>query len=905
MPHVPRWRRYLRFWRADVAADVDDELRFHFDARIAELQARGHGAAEAARIAREEFGDVEATRRELRAIGERLERRRDRARWWSDARADLRLILRRLRATPLFTAGVVLTLALGLGAASVMYGTVRRLLLQPPPHVVAPAQLARPYFHYEVPGREPRAFDRLSFAFYERLRDGVPGLGAAAAYEPGVPLVVGLGAEARTARATLVSAGFWQALGTPPLLGRTIADDEAHPATGARVVVLGHAFWQRRFGGDPAVVGATLHVRGAPYRIVGVAPRGFRGVERTDTDLWLPLYAAADVAGRAPGWHANPSGAAVKYVVRTAPGAPMAQLLAALGREHALLIFAGEGGETVEGRIGRPRTHVSLESVMRPIDARGQRLTEATVTLWLAGVAALLLAIACANVASLLLLRALRRRREIAVRLALGMSRRRLVAMLFLESALLTVLGAAGAGVLAIAGGRWVHRLVLPTMVGESAGPDWGALLPAAAAVALTALLTGLAPVLQTRRDVAVGLRDGVRAGAPRRSRLHAALLVAQTALSAVLLVGAGLFLRSLHQVATTDLGVDAAHVLVVRVDFAGSGRTPAAAAAVLERAVEQVRALPGVRGASVAADAPLRYPIIPPVRTAPGGAVLHTAGGVPRGNLVADGFFEAAGMRLVAGRGITAADRTGPPVVVVNEALARLGWPGRSPLGACAYVGGDGTSCARVVGVVHDAHTFRARDEQQLALFLPLPAAAPDERVLVVRAAPGAPGVAGAVDRVLRELDPAVLHVDARWLVDVLDPEVRPWRLGAAVFTAFGTLAALLAALGLYTAMAYTVTQRTHEIGVRVAMGARTATVLRLVFGDALRVAAAGIAVGLVLALAGGRWIADLLFDTSARDPLVFAAVGAALLLAGAAASLAPARRAARVSPMEALRGE
>jgi len=342
-----------------------------------------------------------------------------------------------------------------------------------------------------------------------------------------------------------------------------------------------------------------------------------------------------------------------------------------------------------------------------------------------------------------------------------------------------------------------------------------------------------------------------------------------------------------------------------VQVGFTTSSHSPREAAAFFEHVLASVRTMPGVQSASLATGAPLHEMSLMPVRTTPGGDVVRIANGLPMGNRVSDDFFESIGLQLVSGRAIAAEDRTGPPVVVVNEALARLAWPGRSPLGECAYVGSDATSCARVVGVARNTHTARIRESQQLAVFASLPLEATDDRVLLVRVAPGARGVDATVGRALRELDPTVLYVDAEWLGDALAPELRPWRLGAAVFTAFGILAALLAALGLYTAMAYAVAQRTRELGVRAAMGARAASIVRLVFGDALRVTAAGIVAGLAIALVGGRWIGGLLFDTSARDPLVFAAVAAALLLASLAAGLAPARRAARVSPMEAMRGE
>jgi predicted permease len=378
--------------------------------------------------------------------------------------------------------------------------------------------------------------------------------------------------------------------------------------------------------------------------------------------------------------------------------------------------------------------------------------------------------------------------------------------------------------------------------------------------------------------------------------------------LSALLLVGAGLFLRSLQQATSVDLGLDARHVRVVAVDFAGTGRPATMVAAFFERALERVRAVPGVTSASLSTSIPLQSASGMTLRTSVRGEWIQTAQGTPMGSEVADQFFAATGMRIVQGRDFTAADRGGPPVVVVNEALARFAWPGRSPVGQCAYLSSAPESCARVVGVAGNARTFRLREEQRQWLYTPLAPSATDRRVLLVRVAPGAESMNamdGTLRRVLRELDPGAPYVDVRLLGDALDPQLRPWRLGAAVFTAFGLLTALLAALGLYTAVAYAVTQRRREIGVRLAVGAATSSVVRLVLGDSLRVAAAGVAMGLVAALLGGRWIADLLFDTSPREPVVLAVVGLALLAVAMVASLTPARRAARVNPTEALRAD
>ena len=899
---IPKWRRYLRFWRADPAADVDDELRTHLELRTDELRARGLSQVEAHVQALAEFGDVEATRARLVSIDRRMTRRRARFLWWDALRADLRYAARGLGANPLLAGTVVLTLAVGIGAATTMYGVMRELLVQPPPHVAAPGRVAKLYFGLQRADDSLRTFDASSFPFYERLRDQARTLAGVAAYAPGERLAVGQGADAELARATLVSAGFWRTLGVTPRLGRTFVDEEAHPVTGARVVVLGHELWQRRFGGDPAVVGRTLVVKGLPYEIVGVAPRGFRGIALERTDLWLPLFARADGGSRAPTWHESPSSANLRFVARLAQDASPAQARADLGR-----LYATHVAETWGDREGpSTRALVRLGPVTGALGTDMRRVPEGTIAVWLVGVAGVLLLVACANVGGLLLLRALRRRREIAVRLALGMSRRRLTALLFTETALLVVLGGAASAVATVWGGAWVRAVLLGDLRVERAGTDWWTIGAAVACTAGTALLAGLAPVLQARRDASAGLRDGGQHGATRRSPIFRTLLVAQTALSVVLLVGAGLFVRSIQRIESLDLGLDVRDALLVQVDFSGTGRDGRERAAFLERALERVRVLPGVTAASLAGGAPLHSASGGSFRL-PGATepVTMPDGAVPWMNVVGGDFFAATGMRVLEGRGLTTADRTGPPALVVNQSLARRAWPGRSPVGECVLLYSHPDLCATVVGVVADARTFRLREEQRPWFYTPLPPGDADARVLLVRRDPRVAGLEATVRQALHDLDPALPFVDVRVLGDALDPQMRPWRLGATVFTAFGTLAALLAALGLYAAVAYAVTQRTREIGVRVAVGATAPQVVGLVLGDGVRTALAGVALGLALALIGGRWMADLLFDVSPRDPLVLALVAGGALLAALAASVAPARRATRVDPVVALRVE
>ena len=908
MVHVPAWRRYLRFWRPDPAADVADELRTHLELRVEDLRAAGLSDDAARARAADEFGDVEATRHGLVAIGERMARRRARFLWWDAARADLRYAVRGLRATPGFTLAVVLTLAVGIGAATTMWGVMRLLLVQPPPHVAAPERVAKLHFTARPPGDSVNVFGYASYPFFEHAAREARTVAALAAYASAEEVTLGRGDAAESGRATMVSAGFWRAVGARPAIGRWFRDAEMHPATGARVVVLSDGYWRRRFGGDGSVVGRTLPVRGMPYEIVGVAPPGFRGVELTAVDVWLPLRAYEDGGARAPTWHTYETSANLGLVARLAPGIAPAHAQAELGRLYAGFTEAATLRSFGEDPSPGVRMGVRLGPLTGALGTDLRPIPEATVSVWLVGVAGALLLVACANVGGLLLLRALRRHREIAVRLALGMSRGRLAGLLFVESTLLAALGGAAATVVVIWGSAWVRRVLLPGMASERAGGDPEALAIAIACTVGTALVTGLAPLLQVRRGAVGALRDGTQHGAAGRSPLFRTLLVSQTALSVVLLIGAGLFVRSVQRVAELDHGMDVRGVLTAEVDFAGSGRTGAERAAFFGRALERARGLPGVRTASVAQRVPLSGGWGSSLRTTADGEPVRAANGGSFVNYVAEDFFAAVGMRVLAGRDFGAADRTGARTIVVNDALARLAWPGRSPLGECAYVSSARDTCATVVGVVADARIFRKLDMgPRPHFYLPIAPDDGDVSVLLVRTAPGVDprSLAPAVVRALRDLDAALPRADVRVLGDALDPELRPWRLGATIFTAFGALAALLAALGLYAAVAYAVTQRTREIGVRRAIGAPRGHLAWLVVRDGLAVALVGTALGALLALAGGARIADLLFDVSPRDPLVFGAVVLALAAVALLASVVPALRAARVDPMVALRAE
>jgi len=529
----------------------------------------------------------------------------------------------------------------------------------------------------------------------------------------------------------------------------------------------------------------------------------------------------------------------------------------------------------------------------------------------LLGVTALVLVIACANIANLLLARAIRRRHEIAVRLALGINRRRLVAQLLTESMLLALLGGAAALLIASWGGALLRALLVPDIAWAGPPVD-GRIVAFTLAVTIVAgMLAGMLPAIQaTRPNLTVALKAGWHANLGRPPVIRATLLVVQVALSVVLLIGAGLFVRSLVHVRDIDLGVDTNRLIVASISAdlrKGNGKLPVDYYVRLKDAMMGIQTLPGVANVAISWVAPL---------FGMGGASMSVPGldslpPLPRsGNYVTPDFFSTVGTRIVHGRGFTQDDQAGARVAIVNETMARALWPGTSALGRCVKLGfaPDTMPCTEVVGVAHDTHQLSVIEQPFMQIYQPLPLEHKRgalARSLIVRAS-GDPGtLVGPVRAVLAREFPQDVRIDVETLKQHIDPQLRPWRLGVATFGAFGLLALLVAAVGLYSVVSYLVEQRTHELGVRIALGARADDVVRLMLRQSLRVTLVGIGTGLALALVAGTLIASVLYDTSVRDPLVFGGVTFTLIVVAGMASLIPSRRATRADPMIALRSE
>lgn len=889
---------------ARIEREVTDELEFHLAERAADLERAGLSPHAAREEAERRFGDLEEARRELASIDRRRRRGERRAEWWNGLFRDARYGIRGLVRERGFTVAVVLTLGFGVGATAAMFGIIDRLLLKPPAHISDPGRVGRLYFTDFFKWYGLATQESTSYPDFLTLRDGMRSLCCVVGYFPRAASI-GRGTASQRVQSVAASGEYFELLGVQPRLGRFFGREVDEPGTRRLVAVVSEGFWRRHFGAAPDVIGRSIELDRQRFEIVGVAPAGFTGVGLSPVDVWVPLRTMGDKAvGK--GWEEAYGWRWVRVVGRLAPDRSPAQATAeATALYRATLEERKEPDTLAAVRVG------SVLAARGPTD----EAEEGRIALWLGGVALLVLLIACANAANLLLARSIRRRREIGVRLALGVGRWRLVRQLLVETLVLAGLGGGIGVALAYWGGGTLARLLLPGVTWQAGLLDGRLLAAASTLVVAVAILTGLAPAWQAlSQDVVGSLKAGARSGLGKRSRVRDGLVLLQATLSVVLLVGAGLFVRSLRNLRAIDLGFDADRVLLVDVDVESSASSPppgfrSAKDAAYHRIRDRLATLPTVEVASVAFTAPFWSArsarlSIPGVDSIP-----SSRDGGPYVNAVTPEFFATMGMRIVRGRGFDDMDGpTASPVVAVTETFARIVWPGSDPIGRCMKIGADTMPCAIVVGVAQDARRLSlTSDAPVMQYYIPLDQERldPSLRTLLVRTR-GDPGMASAeVRRVVQATLVDAPYPTVTYLADLAEPQLRPWTLGATLFGVFGLLALVLAALGLYSVVAYTVAQRTHEMGVRVALGGTGGDLVRLVIGGTLRVVGLGLAIGLLVALVAGRWVEPLLYRVSPRDPGVLLGVAGTLLVVGLLASLVPARRARRVSPMEVLRAE
>jgi predicted permease len=889
-------REFQRRFGADVLNDVTSDIR-EAGGSLAGVRA----AASAVMDAVTGFGMA----RSLENAHFRKEKTHMRT-WLQDAWNDVRLGVRGFRRERGFTASVIGTLALGIGVNAAMFGIVDRLLLRGPAHVHDAERVRRLQATVQPPGRNIQRSGWFGYVTYDALRREGRSVEAVAAYsvaEDGT--VLGRGPDARRINRGEATAGLFPLMGVAPALGRFFTEREDDTARPEPVVVIGFGLWQRDFGGRPDVIGRPITLDNTAYTIVGVAPRGFTGPDLMRVDVWIP----ESLVGRrvvSPNWTTSWNGWWLSIVVRLKPGVSAEQADAELTAIHRRVY------------TGSDTTQAAATLAVRPLPfARdGTESMESRVSTWLLAVAGIVLLVSCANVVNLTLAHGIRRRREMAVRVALGARRGRLVRLVVAESMALAIAGGAASLGVAYALGTLMRAWLIPNVDWPS-GPVDERVLAMSAAVSLTAgLIVGLLPAWRgSAPDLSGALKTGAREGGGRSSRARQALTLVQAALSALLLVGAGLFVVSLARVRSIDLGLQPDRVLTFTVLRSGTAAIPDAAERQRERdrraafypmLVERLRQRPDIEAASLAIGLPFAGGFGDDIRVPGRDTVPQLKGGGPFLHAVSADYFKTVGTRIIRGRAFTADDRAGSaPVVIVNDTMARTLWPDQDAIGKCFSIG-QSPACAEIVGIAADTRQFKLREEESMSFYLPF---GQEQGIsgtqLLVRPRGDAHGVLAAVRQEIVALDPTIVFVNAVVLQDRVEPHVRPWQLGATMFSLMGVLALVVAAVGLYSVMSYVVTHRTHEIGVRMALGARPADVVRLVARGGLALAAGGIVLGFGLALMAARLIEPLLFETSPRNPAVFAVVAVTLVAMAALATVVPAARARRVNPVDAMRTE
>ncbi|HEU4586014.1 MAG TPA: ABC transporter permease [Gemmatimonadaceae bacterium] len=827
--------------------------------------------------------------------------------WWDVLSRDLRYALRGLRARPGFAAAVVLTLALGIGANAAIFSVVDRLLFRPPPMLTEPALTHRVYISSSYRG-EKFVNSSVQYARYVDLTKWSRSFSRTAEVTTR-ELAIGVGADAREMQVGAVSASFFGFFDAPPALGRYFSAQEDAPPDGTPVVVLSYAMWQTRYGGRSDALGSTLQIGPTVYTVIGVAPRGFVGLWPEQPPVaYIPVSSyAAGVGIRLKGesWWDTYHWTWASMIAQRKPevslAAANADITSALKRS-----YAAEDEKYGQGRANsadRVRDHALVASIL---SERGpNQSSTAKVAALVGGMALVVLLIACANVANLLFARAMRRRREIAVRVALGVSRKRLLSQLLTESVLLAALGGVVGLILAQWGGAALRAAFLPPGAESPVMSDTRTLIFAGIAVVLAGIVTGLAPAFQAgKTDLTVDLKAGQREGVIHRSRTRVALLLLQGALSVVLLVGAGLFVRSLNNVKNVRLGYDADSVLVVDLAMRGVELDSVQALTLRRRLLERAQAIPGVEHAALNVTLPF-WSTWSMSLSVPGIDSVSRLGQFNLNSVTPD-YFTTMGTRIVKGRGIEAGDAAGAPgAVVVSEAMAKKLWPGEDALGKCIKVGEDTLPCSYVVGVAEDIKNNQLSDDPGLFYYLSANQYHPEQTGLLLRTRGDPKSQVETVRRELQKLMPGASYVTLTPFSDVVGRQMRSWSLGATMFMVFGTLALVLATIGLYGVIAYNVVQRSHEMGVRIALGAQQGDVVWLVVRQGLLLAAVGIVIGGIVTFAAASRVEPLLFQESPRDPLVYGGVVLLMLAVAAAASFIPARRASRVDPNVALRAE
>ena len=892
-----KWHRYLRFWRPNIAADVDAELTFHVDARTEELCAAGIDPAAARAQALREFGDVDLARRTLRSMDEKHAASERRANFASDILGDIRVAVRALRRSPGLVAVVVFTFALGIGVTSAMYSVVDNFLFKPLPgaHGADLVVLGRTEERLQQP-------HELSFPDFRDFRADTALFASLAAY---ATRVVELNTDRGADRIWIddATANYFAVLGLRPILGRTFEPDEDRGALAHPTIVLTYKAWKAYFAGDSAVVGRVVRINNHPVSVIGVMPPEFHGVRPVVAiDGVVPIDQVPPAYGTTL---ENRAAAGVAVFGRLQPGISLRAAREAVRLKARQLERAYPASNQGVGAV------IMREQFARPSITASQIVPSVAAVFMT--LVMLVMLVACANIASLLLARVVARGRDLAVRAAIGASQWRLVRQVLVECALLALLGGIGAVAVTYGAVRAIESITIATDIPVRWGIELNPRIIAFTAVAtlIAALAAGIAPASAARkRNLHDVLRSGTGNSAARgHQRLRSALVAGQIAISVVVLVGAGLFVRSSAHATRMNLGFRTDSLLMLSTELRSQSYDSVRGLQFYRDVLRQAAAVPGVKSAALTRYVPFGYdrairsivPIAPGVSLPVNGfSYFH--------NVIGGDYFAAIGVPLLEGRTFTDRDASNaPPVAIVSDAFVKAIWPGQPAIGKRFHFDGASGPVVEIVGVVRGMQDMILGETPKPYVFLPVAQAYRTPMTIVVHTAANPSSVAAPMRSIITGLDPSLPVFDVRTMDDHLrnGQALLFTRLGSAFATVFGLLALVLATVGVYGVVSYSVAQRTREIGVRMALGARRPAIVRLVVGQGMRLGWIGLAVGLVLSVATMGVVSSVLYGVTPRDPLVLGSVVGILTLVVAIASLVPARRAMRIDPITSLRSQ